>query len=123
MDKEVVIRKIAEHYGITRNIDFSKFFNILPQIAVNWMKGKYNIYVVYEKCRDQINPEWLLSLGEVGEMLRADTTEEAKETITLNKALENTKEALARLADEQSISKGVLNHTERLLSILEEKGK
>lgn len=120
MEKELVIRQIAEHYNISRNVDFAKFFGIIPQKAVNWMRGNYNIYEVYARCKD-INPEWLLSLGEEGDMLRGEDEATMKETVTLNKSLDNTREALARLADEQSISKGILNHTERVICLLEEK--
>lgn len=122
MDKGLMLSKVAEHYGLTRNIDIAKFFELSPQTAFSWMKGSWNIFEIYNRCPD-INPEWLLSLGEKGDMLRPEKVEAAKETETLSKALDNTKEALNRLADEQSISKGVLCHTERMLRILEEKCK
>lgn len=122
MDKGLMLSKVAEYYGLTRNVDIAKFFELTPQTAFSWSKGSWNIFEIYNRCPD-INPEWLLSLGEKGDMLRHEIAESVKETETLSKALDNTKEALNRLADEQSISKGVLCHTERMLRILEEKCK
>ena len=118
MTKEEVISKISEHYGIQRNIEFAKFFGLKEQIAVFWRKGKYNIQAVYRACHD-INPEWLLSDGEIGEMLRTPP----KETNTdyrelLEKSLENERNALARVSDEQAISKQVLMQTDKVLELI-----
>ena len=120
MDKKQVISKIAEFYHIQRNIDFAKFFNISPQVAISWTKdGRYNVYDVYNRCPD-INPEWLLSLGEAGEMLRKEVPAEqsAEEAMSLKVALDNTHEALERVAEEQAISRQVLSHVDKVLSLV-----
>ena len=118
MDKQQVISKIAEHYRITRNIDFANFFDIIPQTALSWTKeGRYNIYEVYRRCPD-INPEWLLSLGEVGPMLRPEAGGEQKDDTPLDRILDKT---LDRLAEEQAISRKALENIERALKIAENK--
>lgn len=112
MDKQQVISKIAEYYHITRNIDFAKFFNIMPQNAISWLKdGRYNIYEVYQRCPD-ISPEWLLSLGEKGDMLRQERDQDQKEETPLDKILDKT---LDCLAVEQANLKKVLENTELML--------
>lgn len=68
-----VLTKIAEYYGISRNVDFARFFGLSEPTAFNRMKTGYiDFEDVYEKCPD-ISPDWLLS-GE-GPMLRAEREE------------------------------------------------
>lgn len=120
MDKQQVINKIAEYYRVSRNADFAEFFGVSPQVAVSWMKdGRYNIYEVYNRCPD-INPEWLLSLGEKGEMLREKVgmPESDEDAMTLAKSVENVHNALERVAEEQAISRQVLSHVDKVLALV-----
>ena len=119
MNKEQIINEIAKHYHLTRNVDVAEFFGISQQSSVAWMKGGYNIYEVYKRCPD-INPYWLLSMGEDGEMLRP-SEEEDNETLTTRGLLENLRMAQERLAEEQNISRRVLEQCERVLRFMEDK--
>ena len=72
MEKTDMLRSIAEHYKIERNAEFARFFGITPQAAFSRMKqGIIDFEEIYEKCPD-ISPDWLLSRGENGPMLRAE---------------------------------------------------
>ena len=66
-----MLRQISEHYGISKNSDFAKFFGLTIQTAFQRLKnGSIDYEQIYEKCPD-ISPDWLLSCGE-GPMLRKD---------------------------------------------------
>ena len=117
MDRRQIINMIAEHYNITRNIDFAKFFDMLPQSAQAWRNGRYDVYEVYRRCPD-IHPEWLLSLGKVGPMLRPEAESEQKDDTPLDRILEK---ALDRLAEEQAISRKAIENIELALKIAESK--
>lgn len=74
MEKQEQIRAIAEHYGLTRNSDFARFFGISEQAAYQQQKqGIIKYEEVYRRCPD-LSPDWLLNGGE-GPMLRADRIE------------------------------------------------
>lgn len=120
MDKAQVMNKLIEHYRLHRNVDFAKFFDISEQNAYGWKRGGYNIYVVYQHC-PEINPEWLLSDGEKGEMLRSPevpTAEHEDYRDLLDKSLDNVGSALDRLANEQSISKQIIAQTDKVLELV-----
>lgn len=71
MEKQEQIRAIAEHYGLTRNSDFARFFGISEQAAYQQQKqGIIKYEEVYRRCPD-LSPDWLLNGGE-GPMLRAE---------------------------------------------------
>lgn len=75
MDKGLLLKEIREHYKLHKNIDFAQFFGLSEQNAYSWTKrGFMDIELVYEKCPD-IDPEWLLSNGEKGKMLRRDNVQ------------------------------------------------
>ena len=122
MDKSLIMDKICEYYRLIRNIDFAKFFEISEPNVYSWKKGGYNIYSVYQHC-PEINPEWLLSCGEAGDMLREVVTEEDRAMQEdcrqlLDKSMTNVSDALARLAEEQAISKQVLSQTDKVLELV-----
>lgn len=78
MDKKLVLNEIRNYYGLEKNTDFAKFFGLSDQNAYSWTKRGYIDYeLVYEKC-PEINPEWLLSCGEKGPMLKSAITQEIK---------------------------------------------
>lgn len=73
MTKTDMWTAIRDHYGLKRNVDFARFFGITDQTANGWMKnGKLDCEEVYRRCPD-ISPDWLLSQGEAGPMLRPVT--------------------------------------------------
>lgn len=75
MDKGLMLKEIREYYKLYKNIDFAQFFGLSEQNAYSWTKrGFMDIELVYEKCPD-IDPEWLLSNGEKGQMLRKDNSQ------------------------------------------------
>lgn len=69
MTPEEMYHKIREHYGLERNIDFANWLGVSPQQANALTKRVTVDYdLVHEKFPD-VSPEWLLSKGEVGEMI------------------------------------------------------
>lgn len=65
-----MLKEIREYYKLHRNNDFAKFMGLSEQNAYSWTKRSFmDLELVYSKC-PEINPEWLLSNGEVGTMLR-----------------------------------------------------
>lgn len=66
-----MLKQIAEYYGISKNSDFAKFFNLSIQTSFQRLKnGTLDYEQIYAKCPD-ISPDWLLSGGE-GPMLRSE---------------------------------------------------
>lgn len=105
-----MLKEILEHYHLHKNIDFAQFFGLSEQNAYSWTKrGFMDIELVYEKCPD-IDPEWLLSNGEKGQMLRKDNNQSVigDNNTTANGDIhgpsnEALNKALDALADEQKI--------------------
>ena len=65
-----ILKKIADYYGISKNVEFARFFGLSEPTAFNRLKTGYiDFEEIYEKCPD-ISSDWLLS-GE-GPMLRAE---------------------------------------------------
>ena len=104
------LKQIAEYYGISRNVDFAKFFGISEPTAFNRMKmGVLDFEEIYSKCPD-ISADWLL--GDEGPMLRVDRDknlasnntnigDNAKQSVSVveGEALKNALEALHREQD------------------------
>ena len=56
-----ILRQISDYYGITRNVDFAKFFGLSIQTAFQRMKnGFVDFEQIYAKCPD-ISPDWMLA--------------------------------------------------------------
>ena len=69
-----MLKQIAEYYGISKNSDFAKFFDLSIQTSFQRLKnGTLDYEQIYAKCPD-ISPDWLLSGGE-GPMLRTERGE------------------------------------------------
>ena len=65
-----ILKKLSDYYGISKNVDFARFFGLSEPTAFNRLKvGYIDFEQVYEKCPD-ISADWLLS-GE-GPMLKKD---------------------------------------------------
>ena len=74
MEKTEMLEAIATYYGISKNVDFAKFFGITEAAAFQQRKqGIMKYEEIYKKCPD-ISPDWLLGGGE-GPMLRAERVE------------------------------------------------
>lgn len=74
MEKTEMLEALASYYGITKNVDFAKFFGITEQAAFQQRKqGIMKFEEIYRRCPD-ISPDWLLNGGE-GPMLRAERFE------------------------------------------------
>lgn len=70
MDKQQMWNEIREHYNLKRNVDVARYFGVKEQVANNWTKrGVMDLERVYQLCPD-ISPDWLLSRGESGPMVR-----------------------------------------------------
>ncbi len=70
MDKSLIINKIIEHYNFKSDAEFARFLEIKPQTLSNWKaRNTYDAELIYTKCVE-LNPEWLITSGEKGEMLK-----------------------------------------------------
>ena len=124
-----ILKKLAEYYGISKNVDFARFFGLSEPTAFNRLKvGYIDFEQVYEKCPD-ISADWLLS-GE-GPMLKKDRDnivasqntnigEGANQNVSVveSKAVQD---ALAALAREQEALGKAQDQISGLIEIL--KGK
>lgn len=103
-----IMKQIADYYGLKRNVDFAKFFEISEPLAFNRVKTGYiDFEDIYNRCPD-ISAEWLLSGGQ-GPMLRseresmiasqnANVGDGANQNISVveSKAIQEALQALAR---------------------------
>ena len=85
MDKQLILKKIQEHYGFKKKVDFAHFLGITPNTLNGWMTRKtYKDHILSAKCTE-INSRWI-STGE-GPMLQKDV--ESKENNKFPKNLSN----------------------------------
>lgn len=125
MDKGLMLKEIREHYRLHKNIDFAQFFGLSEQNAYSWTKrGFMDIELVYEKCPD-IDPEWLLSSGEKGQMLRKDNNQSVigDNNTTANGDIhgasdEALNKALDALAEEQKMCAKFQEQQDAFISLL-----
>lgn len=127
MDKGVMLKEIRHYYRLEKNVDFARFMGLTEQNAYTWTKrSTFDLEVVYAHC-PEINPEWLLSRGERGEMLRSDAE---KKTLSpkagasvsaqmLTEARETANKALAALAEEQRRLAECQQQQTRLVDLLD----
>lgn len=65
-----MLKQLSEYYGISKNVDFAKFFNLSEPTSFNRLKsGVIDFEETYARC-PELSGDWLLS-GE-GPMLKAD---------------------------------------------------
>ena len=65
-----MLRQLADYYGISKNVDFARFFGISEPTSFNRLKmGVIDFEEIYAKC-PEISADWLLS-GE-GPMLKTE---------------------------------------------------
>lgn len=70
MNKVLILNKIREHYGLSKNVDFANFLGITPQALSNWYKREtYDLDILFTKC-EGFSSEWLISGN--GPMLKSD---------------------------------------------------
>jgi len=68
LDKTLILKKIKEHLGYKKDVDFAKYLGISPQTLASWYtRNTFDLEVLYAKCVN-IDANFLLT-GE-GEMLR-----------------------------------------------------
>ena len=129
-NKTRMLREIAKHYGIERNVDFAQFFELEPATSFQRFKnGFIDFEQVYEKCPD-ISPDWLLNGGQ-GPMLRKDREngshninigEQANQHISVQDC-ENLRMALEALSREQAASARAQEQVSALIELLGKKGQ
>ncbi len=124
MTKTDMWTAIREYYGLKRNVEFARYFGISDQAANGWMKGgKLDCELVYRRC-PEISPEWLLSQGEVGPMLRPTTQNIQGDNNTQvggNYKAEcngTIKKALNMIAAEQESNKKLQEQNSSLITII-----
>ena len=114
---------IREYYGLKRNHDVAEFFEISDQAANGWTKGGIMHYEeIYRRC-PEISPEWLLSQGEVGTMLRTATQSIHGDNNTqvggdYRQDNESIKKALSLLENEQENSRKIQEQNMALIEII-----
>ncbi len=109
-----MLATIRKHYGLKKNAQFAQFFDLTPQNAYSWTnRGYIDPFSIYQHCPD-INPEWILSLGEKGSMLRDAEPETASSSDNVELA-----QALAALAASQEQCRKAQEQISSLLAILE----
>lgn len=100
---------------------------LTEQNAYTWTKrSTFDLEVVYTHC-PEINPEWLLSRGERGEMLRSDAEKKALEPNSgasisakmLSEAMETANKTLAALTEEQRRLAECQQQQARLVDLLD----
>ena len=80
MNKELIIKEIKKHLGITRDGDFAEFLGINQNTLSSWKsRDSINYELIISKCQD-IDANWLIT-GE-GSMLKG--TETIKEMVPLS---------------------------------------
>lgn len=114
---------IREYYGWKRNHDVAAAFGITDQAAYGWLKGGIIQYEdVYRRC-PEISPDWLLSQGENGPMLRP-----ASQSITGDNNTQvggdmmqegSTKKVLELLAAEQENNRRLQEQVASLVGIIQ----
>ena len=122
-----MLRQICEHYGLKRNVDFAKFFEISEPTAFMRQKSGYlDFEEIYRRC-PEISSDWLLSGGE-GPMLRADREENigsnntnigdgANQSVSVVES-NNMEKVLAALANEQEATKRAQEQVTALIQLL-----
>lgn len=117
MDGQEMLAAIRKHYGLKKNAQFAKFFDLTPQNAYSWTnRGYIDPISIYSHC-PEINPEWILSLGEKGSMLRdsesGDPTPPASagELAQALNALANSQEQCRKAQEQISSLLAILDKT------------
>ena len=122
-----MLRQLAEYYGISKNVDFARYFGLSEPTAFNRMKTGYiDFEEIYERCPD-ISADWLLS-GD-GPMLRSERDrqlvashntnigEGANQNVSVIES-DQLKEALHALAREQEAVARAQEQISGLIEIL-----
>ena len=124
MDKGLMLKEIRNYYKLHRNIDFAQKFGLTEQNAYSWTKrGFLDLELVYERC-PEIDPEWLLSGGEKGEMLRKDNAQTVigDNNKTANGNITEQSEALDKaleaLREEQKLCSKFQEQQDRFIALL-----
>jgi hypothetical protein len=61
MDKTIILSKIKNYFGFSKDADLVRHLNISPQRFSNWKKrNSYDTNLIYTRC-EVFNYEWLLS--------------------------------------------------------------
>lgn len=118
---ELVLNGIRDFYGLRKNIEFARFFEISEQNANGWYKRTtLDFESIWKHC-PEINPDWLLSGGE-GEMTRAAALKQ--EAVLGDKQSESPcssvtiERALDALREEQAITKTAQEQASDLIEII-----
>ena len=125
-----MLKELADYYGISKNVDFARFFGLSEPTSFNRLKtGVLDYEDIYAKCPD-ISADWLLS-GE-GPMLKRDRDkaiiashntnigDNANQNVSIVEG-EAVKEALEALKREQEAVSRAQDQISGLIEILRTK--
>lgn len=127
--KVEMLRQLADYYGISKNVDFARFFGLSEPTSFNRLKsGVLDYEEIYAKC-PEISADWLLS-GE-GPMLKKERDkyiasqntnigEVANQNVSIVES-EAIKEALEALKREQEAVSRAQDQISGLIEILKMK--
>ena len=108
MDKQLILKKIQEHYGFKKKVDFAHFLGITPNTLNGWMTRKtYKDHILSAKSTE-INSRWI-STGE-GPMLQKDV--ESKENNQI------PKEFIQQLFDERKRHDEIVLSQQKTIELL-----
>ena len=86
--KGLILDQIIEHFNFKNKTAFAKFLGKKPNAIINWFyRDTYDAELLAEKF-PELNPAWILTAGEVGEMLRVDEKRKNKEIKKLQNEIE-----------------------------------
>lgn len=62
MDKSLILNEIKKHLNFKSDSDFANYLGIKPQVLSNWRsRNTFDTDLIYTKCLEFINAEWLLT--------------------------------------------------------------
>lgn len=129
MNKGDMLKEIRRYYRLDKNVEFARFFELSEQTAYAWTKrATFDLELVYKNC-PEINPDWLLSHGENGAMLRSGGNQSqsivgnnntaAANGVIMGTTHESLNKALDALAEEQRRCAEMQAQQARLIELLD----
>lgn len=125
MDYSLMLKELREYYKLHKNSEFAAFLGLTDQNAYSWVKRGYaDLELVYQKC-PELNPEWILSGGTKGPMLRSTIEQQVKgdnNTVTggnnVGPSTETLNKTLDALASSQNQCSKFQSQIDSLLEIV-----
>lgn len=116
IDKVLILNKLKEHLGFTKNSDFARYLGIKDNTLSNWYsRNTFNEDIITHRC-EFVNKSWLLT-GE-GQMLKENNS-----PINNNNMSMDEKERIGILEEALDIMKKELSDKQRTIDALTESNR